>query len=207
MPYGLFWGRINLTKGSADTILKELHKTEYGEHVIVIHPHIATLSKAYSHYAKTQLVNNNETVLLLPYYEATDAVKKNISESNGNSSNSRIDIQNHEKEGSLVIVDGVKAQFKSDSDIVSFISRLVKNAENTGKTGISIFVDMGSFYHFGKPDDDVIEHELSLPSRYHHMNMKRFCIYHEKDFGRLREENKQTLRKHHTRELRIIDTS
>jgi len=205
LPYGLFWGRINLIKGSADTILKELHKTGYGEHVIVIHPHISTLSKAYSHYAKTQLVNNNETVLLLPYYEATDAVKKNISESIG--SDSRIDIQKHEKEGSLIVVDGVKTQFKSDSDIVSFISRLVKNAENTGKTGISIFVDMGSFYHFGKPDDDVIEHELSLPPRYHHINMKRFCVYHEKDFGRLREENKQTLRKHHTRELHIIDTS
>ena len=56
-----------MTKGSADTILRELYKTEYGEHVIVIHPRIATtLSKTYSHYAKTQLVNNNEIVLLLP---------------------------------------------------------------------------------------------------------------------------------------------
>jgi hypothetical protein len=64
-----------LIKGSVDTILKELHQTEYGEHVIVIHPRIATLSKAYSHYTKTQFVNNNEIVLLLPYYEGTNAVE------------------------------------------------------------------------------------------------------------------------------------
>jgi hypothetical protein len=72
-----------------------------------------------------------------------------------------------------------------------------------GKNGVSIFVDMGSFYHFGQIDE-LIEHELSLPSRYHNIKMKRFCIYHEKDFGRLREEHKQTLRKHHGKEL-IID--
>jgi hypothetical protein len=128
----------------------------------------------------------------------------NISESNGNSS--RIDIRKYEKEGSLVIVDGIKAHFKSDLDVVSFISRLVKHAQNIGKNGISILVDRGSFYHFGKPNDDVIEHELSLPSRYHNINMKRFCVYHQKDFGRLREEHKETLRKHHSTQLRIIDS-
>jgi len=35
--------------------------------------------------------------------------------------------------------------------------------------------------------------------------MKRFCVYHEKDFGRLREEHKETLHKHHGKELLIIE--
>lgn len=58
----------NLTKGSVDTVLKELTQTQYGEHVMLIHSRISTLSKAYSHYTKNQLVNNNEVVLscLLP---------------------------------------------------------------------------------------------------------------------------------------------
>ena len=60
---------------------------------------------------------------------------------------------------------------------------------------------MGCLYHFGKVDD-AIEHELS--SSYHNIRMKRFCVYHEKDFGRLREERKETLRKHRGKELLII---
>jgi hypothetical protein len=82
---------------------------------MVIHPRISALSKAYSHYTKNQLVNNNEVVLLLPYYETIDEVKNNLStKSNGNdndntSSSGNIDVEKNGKEGSLIIVDGVKA--------------------------------------------------------------------------------------------------
>lgn len=52
--------------------------------------------------------------MLLPYYETLNNVKRNLSESNGTS---RIGIQKHEKQGSLVIVDGVKAQFNFRLDM------------------------------------------------------------------------------------------
>ena len=45
---------------------------------MVIHPRVSTLSKVYSHYTKNQLANNNEVVLLLPYYETVDQVKNNL---------------------------------------------------------------------------------------------------------------------------------
>ena len=200
-----------MTKGSVHTILKELTQTQYGEHVMLIHPRISTLSKAYSRYTKNQLVNNNEVVLLLPYYETTDQVKTNLltksnnddDNSDSNNSNS-LDVHKHHKEGSLIILDGIKAHFRSDLDITSFINGVEKSAKSKGKSGISILVDMASHYHFGKIDD-VVGHELSLPSRYSNMKIKRFCIYHEKDFGRLKEEQKQTLRKHHGKELLLTD--
>jgi hypothetical protein len=136
----------NLTKGSVHTILKELHQTQYGEHVMVIHPRVSTLSKVYSHYTKYQLANNNEVVLLLPYYETVDQVKNNLlrksNDDNGGSSSTALDVQKHHKEGSLLIIDGVKAHFRSDLDIVSFIQNLEKHANSKGKSGISIFVDM-----------------------------------------------------------------
>jgi len=132
-----------------------------------------------------------------------DVVKKNLSKRNGDS---HIDIQKREKEGSLVIIDGIKAHFNTELDVVSFITRLVKYAENIGKNSVSIFVDMSSFYHFGRMDE-LVEHELSLPSTYYNRRMKRFCVYHEKDFGRLREEHKQTLLKHHDREVTILDAN
>ena len=202
-----------MMKGSVNTILKELTQTQYGEHVMLIHPRISTLSKAYSHYTKNQLVNNNEVVLLLPYYETTDQVKNNLltksnnnddnSDSNNNNSNS-LDIDKHHKEGSLIIIDGIKAHFRSDLDIVSFTQNLERDANNKGKIGISILVDMASHYHFGKPDD-VVDHELSLPSKYHNLKIKRFCIYHEKEFGRLKEQQKHIVRKHHGKELVLTE--
>jgi hypothetical protein len=76
--------------------------------------------------------------LLLPYYETIDDAKKNLSENDDDSG--AIDKQRHQIEDSLVIIDGVKAHFKSDLDIVSFINRLVKHAQNIGKNSISVFV-------------------------------------------------------------------
>jgi hypothetical protein len=95
-----------LTKGSVHTILKELTQTQYGEHIMLIHPRIFTLSKAYSHYTKNQIVNNNEVVLLLPYYETIDQVKNNLSTKSNNDDNSdsnnsnSLDVHKHHKEGS-----------------------------------------------------------------------------------------------------------
>ena len=67
-----------MTKGAVTTILKELDETEYGEHVIIIHPDLQALRKIYCQYTKNQLVDNNEIVLLLPHYETPDAVKNNL---------------------------------------------------------------------------------------------------------------------------------
>jgi hypothetical protein len=146
--------------------------------------------------------------LLLPYYETVDQVKNNLlkksNDDKGGSSSTSLDVQKHNKEGSLLIIDGVKAHFRSDLDIVSFIQNLEKHANSKGKSGISIFVDMASHYHFGKPDD-VVGHELSLPSKYYNMKIKRFCIYHEKDFDRLKEEQKHIVRRRHGKELVLTE--
>jgi hypothetical protein len=159
-----------MTKGSVHTILKELTQTQYGEHVMLIHPRISTLSKAYSRYTKNQLVNNNEVVLLLPYYETTDQVRNNLlTKSNNDDDNSDSNNNNNSLEGSLIILDGIKAHFRSDLDITSFINGIEKSAKSKGKSGISILVDMASHHHFGKPDD-VVDHELPLPSRYSNMS-------------------------------------
>jgi hypothetical protein len=71
---------------------------------MIIHPRVSTLSKAYSCYTKNQLVNNNEVVLMIPYYETPDQVKNNLSTkgnggSDGSNNNSiSIDIEKHSKE-------------------------------------------------------------------------------------------------------------
>lgn len=206
-----------MIKGSLNTILEELNNIEYGEHVIVIHPNLNAFRKIYGNYTKNQLTNNNGTVLLAPHYESINAIKSNLGVSNHSTDDSdpyliiapspidtpEKDLQKYEKDGSLMIVDSLKAHFDNHLDIKSFIRNLIEHAKNTGKDGVSAIVDMGSFYHHNKIDE-LIEHELSIPSKYHNMKLKRFCIYHQKDFDRLKKEQKDSLYNHHSKKIVVV---
>jgi hypothetical protein len=221
----------NLITGSNNEILDHLFHAEYGTHSILVYPNIETLRETYSRYVKMQLEDNNEIVLILPYYETANNVRKILSEGfvsniadgndsvvvaavNGTKNNSIIDVARHEKEGSLIIMDSVKGYFGSgndddDTDLMAFVKQLVKKAESSGKNGVSVIADLGSFYHYhhnSKTADKLFEYELSLPSSYDGMKLKGFCIYHKQDLDkRFTEEQKQKLRDHHGKALMIVN--
>jgi hypothetical protein len=228
MLYWMTKGNL-ITTGSHNEILEHLTNAEYGTHSILVYPNIETLREAYSRYAKKQLEDNNEIVLILPYYETANKVRKTLSggfvslleEGNGkdadandtNNSNSIIDVGKHEKEGSLIIMDSLKGYFGSDNnynntDLTEFVKQLVKKAESTGKKGVSVIADLGSFYHYhhSKTADKLVEYELSLPSKFDGMKLKAFCIYHKDDLDkRFTEEQKQKLLDHHSKALMIAN--
>ena len=219
----------NLITGSDNEILGHLINVDYGSHSILVYPNIETLRETYSRYAKSQLEDNNEIVLILPYYETADKVRKTLSEGvvnniadddddtaaiNDTKTNSIIDVRKYEKEGSLMIVDSVKGYFGSDSNyegedrLMSFFKQLVKKAESLGKNGVSVIADLGSFYHYqsNNATEKLFEHELSLPSKYEGMKFKGFCAYHKADFERrFTEEQKQMLLDHHSKALMIAN--
>jgi hypothetical protein len=226
----------NLITGFNNEILDHLTHVEYGTHSILVYPNIETLRETYSRYAKSQLEDNNEIVLILPYYETANNVRKILSEGfvnniadsndsvvlaavNGTKNNSIIDVARHEKEGSLIIMDSVKGYFGSgndhdddnndNNDLMAFVKQLVKKAESSGKNGVSVIADLGSFYHYhhnSKTADKLFEYELSLPSSYDGMKLKGFCIYHKQDLDkRFTEEQKQKLRDHHGKALMIVN--
>src|SRR3954454_25066431 len=110
----------SIITGSYNVILDHLAHAEYGTHSILVYPNIETLRETYSRYAKMQLEDNNEIVLILPYYETADKVRKILSEGvvnniadgddsvvaaavNGTKNNRIIDVEKYEKEGSLII--------------------------------------------------------------------------------------------------------
>jgi hypothetical protein len=217
----------NLITGSNNEILDHLMHAEYGTHSILVYPNIETLRETYSRYVKMQLKDNNEIVLILPYYETANNVRKTLSNSDfvnrgeavisdsNNSNGSRIiDVRKYEKEGSLMIVDSVKGYFGSDSNyegedrLMSFFKQLVKKAESLGKNGVSVIADLGSFYHYQSNNvtEKLFEHELSLPSKYEGMKLKGFCAYHKADFDtRFTEGQKQKLLDHHSKALMIAN--
>jgi hypothetical protein len=192
------------TKGTIDAIFEEIRNTEYGVHYLVIYPDMITLRRFYSYYAKMQL-DNNEIVLILPYYETTEMVRNVLSGDDKNNQGSTIDVRKYEKEGLLVIIDSVKAYFRSDTDLMSFIGSLSKQAQNSGKSGVSVIADLASFY-FHNGIDKLIEYEMSLPIKYdNNMKLKGYCLYHQEDFDRrLTKQQKQKLLEHHGKNLMIV---
>jgi hypothetical protein len=196
----------NLISGNSNDVLKQLRKAEYGAHYIIVYYDMMTLRQIYLRYIKTQLEDNNELVLILPYYETTETVRSVLSgENNSGNGGSIIDVRKYEKEGSLMIIDSAEAYFSSDTDLMSFVEKLAKQAQTSGKKGISVIADLASFYHFNRIDK-LIEYEMSLPTKYDdNMKLKGFCFYHQEDFDRrLSKEEKQKLLEHHDKALRVV---
>jgi hypothetical protein len=197
----------NPVSGNSDDVIKQLRQAEFGAHYIIVYHNMMTLRQIYSGYINAQLEDNNEIVLILPYYETTEMVRSVLSGENDNSKGgSIIDVRKYEKEGSLIIIDSVKAYFGSDTDLMSFVEKLSKQAQNSGKNGISVIADLASFY-FYNGIDKLIEYEMSLPTKYDdEMKLKGFCLYHQEDFDkRLSKEQRQKLLEHHGKNLMVVN--
>jgi len=197
----------NLISDNSNDVLKQLRQAEFGAHYIIVYYDMMTLRQIYSGYIKAQLEDNNEIVLMLPYYETSEVVRRILSGENNNGiGDSIIDIRKHEKEGSLIIIDSVKAYFGSDTDLMSFIGKLSRQAQYSGKSGVSVIADLASFY-FHNGIDKLIDYEMSLPTKYDdQMKLKGFCFYHQEDFDkRLSKDQKQKLLEHHGKHLIVVN--
>jgi hypothetical protein len=166
---------------------------------MIIYPDLPTLREFYSCYIKNQIEDNNEIVLLAPFYETSDSVRQTLLEGN-----TAIDASKHEERKSLLIIDALKKYFQKkgfgETDW-SFKNRMVKHAKEEGKKGFSIIGDMGA-YHYEDKIKELVDYELSLPTKYD-IELKGLCLYNEKDFERFAAEQKQKLIEHHGMAIEI----
>ena len=177
-----------------------LSKEEYGIHCMIIYPDLTTLREFYSYYITKQLEENNEVVLFTPFYETTDSVRQILSEGH----TAIEDVSKYENENYLIIIDALKKYFQKDEGDEtdwSFKERMVKDAKKKGKSGFSILGDMGAFNYKGKINE-LVDYESSLPTKYD-IDLRGFCLYHQKDFDRFKEEQKQRVVEHHGMVMRI----
>ena len=79
--------------------------------------------------------------------------------------------------------------------------QIIERADKIGNVGVSILADAGAF-HFMRKTTELLDYECSLPEQFD-LNMKAFCLYHQKDFNRLSKQQKQELAKHHGRIIKI----
>jgi MEDS: MEthanogen/methylotroph, DcmR Sensory domain len=179
--------------------LDHLNQSEYGVHYMIIYPNLSTLRELYSNYTHKQIQENNAIVLINPFYETIDSVRQVLSRANHG-----MDISNYEKEKTLMIIDSLYEYFeRQQPDDVSFKNSLVDYAKQIEKNGLSILADMGS-YHYKSKYKELLDHELSLPTKFD-ISMKGFCLYHQKDFDRFSDEQKQKLIEHHGKAIKITE--
>jgi MEDS: MEthanogen/methylotroph, DcmR Sensory domain len=187
----------NLTNCHINGALDEINQAEYGAHYMIIYPDLDTLRDLYSNYAHKQIQENNGIVLIHPFYETTDSVRQVLSEKfNDGISN----ISKYEKEESVMIADALE-EYLGDQPLIYLKKSLASYAE-MGKNGVSVLADLGAYSHRSK-HDDLVNYELSLPTKYD-VQTKGFCLYHQKDFDKFSEEQKQKLIEHHDKALEII---
>ena len=183
--------------GDTVRILQQTMQADYGAHYLILYPDLITLRETYSQYIKTSLVERNEIMIILPFYKTVDGVRDILTENCSN-----IDIRAYEKEQSLIIVDSLKGYSGSPEGIMPVLKQMVRYAKSSGKSGVSAFGDMGSFFH-DHNENSLMEYELSLPSEYDSkMNLKTFCLYHQKEFDvKFTEKQKEQLLGHHGNNL------
>jgi hypothetical protein len=202
------WSEPKIPFRSVSDGIDSLKGSIPGTHCLMVYPDLMTLRGIYSRYTKMQLEDNNEMVLILPYYESTDMVRLALSgmdfycdKGKNPFGYSGIDVSKYEKEGSLMIKDSLegyfppeeRSRFHNSNDLLQggmgltiFIDILLKHAERRRKAGITVLADMSSFYHHycENGNQKLVEYERSLPKKFDGMNLKGFCLYHQKDFER-----------------------
>ena len=188
-------------QGNPAEVSEELIKSVFGSHFAIIYPDLPTLREMYSQYIKSVLSSGNEIVIILPFLETVNNVRWILSEDSAN-----IDVRKYEKEQTLLIIDSLKGYLGSQEGFMPFVRQTVEYAKTSGKNGLSVLGDMGSFFYIDKKD--LLKYEMALPTTFENMNLKGFCLYHKNDFDRrLTEKERQTYLEHHGKTLILLHSA
>lgn len=183
----------------AEKVSKELRTSEIGSHFFVEYPDLQTFREMYSHYTKSALYDGNEIVVILPFYETPNNVRRVLSEDSA-----CIDVRKHEKEQRLLIMDSLRGYFGSVHGLMPFVKQTVEYAKSSGRSNVTVLGDMGSFFYYDK-QNALIEYEMQLPHTFDTI-LKGICLYHTQDIKRLLEEDKQELVQHHSEAMKLLPT-
>jgi MEDS: MEthanogen/methylotroph, DcmR Sensory domain len=182
-----------------DVALEQIIHARYGAHYMLIYPDMTVLRELYSNYVHKQIKENNEIVLLNPFYETPESVRQVLSEKYDHGMD---DISKFEKEESLLIADALE-EYLGNQPLI-YVKKSLENYAKMGKNGVSVLADLGAYPHKSMYND-LVDYELSLPTKYN-VQMKGFCLYHQKDFDKLSEAQQQKLIEHHGKALKLVET-
>jgi MEDS: MEthanogen/methylotroph, DcmR Sensory domain len=159
---------------------------------MIIYEDLYTFREIYCNYSKEALERHNEIVLIASTYEDLGTMRDMLTDYG-------VDVQYHESNGSLLIMDSAQGFQTGDTyGVLRLVQSLAIRAEKHGKKGIVGISDMGSFFLFNR-EKELVTYELSIPKRID-IRIKAFCCYHKNDFGlRLTMDQQESLTNHHQR--------
>jgi hypothetical protein len=160
--------------GSIKEVFKLLESIDNERYVVVYRDH-ESFRKVYSQHTKKRM-ENNEVMILLPYYETADRVRTTLNQAG-------IDVRAQESSGFLVIMDSYAAYLGFQQDNELFFSRLVSHAIISGKSGICIIADTGAFF--------LIDRVTEIASG--RIKVRGFCTYHQNDFEKMSEGQRKAI--------------
>ena len=59
--------------------LYHMNEAKYGAHYIIIYPNLETMKQLYAGYINKHIQENNEIVLVNPFYETTESIRQVLS--------------------------------------------------------------------------------------------------------------------------------
>lgn len=193
----------NNTTLDIDHILEAFVNTTPGSHNLIVYSDMGIPKMIYPIYIKS-LLERDKIVLVLTHYYSTSKMRQMLLNGDNKQYNA-LHLENYISDGSLVVVDSLKSYSDSGHkggtgndnklNFLFLIKILLNRAIKNNKNGITIFSDMGSFFHFySMPykynNNDfsegvvsrLLEYERSIPSNYKDVEIKQFCLYHQKDY-------------------------
>ncbi|MBD0360936.1 MAG: MEDS domain-containing protein [Nitrososphaeraceae archaeon] len=184
------------------TILTYIKNSNYGDHNLVIYPHLEQFEEFYVECCKDSILDKNEIFVVVTYYQPVPEVRKKLYLLSG------IDAARYENNGTLGILDSEMAYQPSVEQIgrynISMIltSLLINHAQEHDKKGVTLLADLGTFF-LNRRIAELISHEVSVSSRID-TKIRSFCCYHKDDFSILQEEQRKRILQHHSNNL-ILD--
>lgn len=161
-----------------------------GLHCLLIYDSLITYREFYAYYAQKLLEEGNHMVLIGPFYETISSVRETLS-----TGHRAIDVKTYEDLQVLLIHDSLDEYFGLDF-LMDSRKKIMNQAVQSGKEGLSVVAEMGSFY-FRRQIDRLVQFETSLPTHFEDMAYNGICVYHQGDFDKLSEKQKKDLIKHH----------
>ena len=175
--------------------MSEILNSRKGEHNLLVYPDTGSFRAIYAPLCK-QLIDSNDIVVFLTYYDPVDSVFKLLSDSG-------IDVDKHRRNGNLIIADAVEQFLGKGKDFLMFLLRLERQVKELAKNQVSVITSMGAFLLYEKIEE-MLEYE-GLLDLSEVRNWKVLCCYHQGDYNALPELTKQELLARHNRRLFTVD--
>jgi hypothetical protein len=119
-------------------------------------------------------LENNEVVVILPYYETPTNIEQQLE-------NIEVNTSLHKRGMSLFVLDAVEQLFGSAYDFLRFVKLLDQNVQKSGKKGVFVLIHLDGFSLFGESHSTfkMLEYEQKV-AELHLENTTMVCAYHSK---------------------------